>query len=46
MQGQRRGLSGLTLLSSRPISPANLLTWASRPSSLESEVTGEEEQRR
>lgn len=38
------GAGDLTLLSSRPISSAKRLIWASRPSSLGSEVTGEEEE--
>lgn len=38
------GASDLTLLSSRPISSAKRLIWASRPSSLGSEVTGKEEE--
>lgn len=38
------GASDLTLLSSRPMSSAKRLIWASRPSSLGSEVTGKEEE--
>lgn len=43
-QSVRRVRSGLTLLSSRPISSAKRLTWASRPFSLGSPEPGKEQQ--